>query len=572
MITNVIVKLWRGEPIRSSFGDRKAMPQDTFTLRLIAKELDAALKGGKINKINQPEREELALIIYTGKRTVKLSINTNAGDCGVYFTEDDKENPLVAPNFCMLLRKYLSGAEILGVETPGFERILILKCRCFSDFSSCERELRCEIMGKYSNAILTENGTILGALKTTMLDENCKRVILSGAKYTPPAPQEKVDPEDSAALSALLSAPPEGDLSRFLFMNVAGLAPCTAEQIVNSFRGGDFAQHVRSFIFSDEISPCVLEKDGIPTDFFARYMDGAKSFETLSDAQSYFYNQKRSRKHFEGGKRKLISTISAAKKKHEKRLAQVLDKQRECASCEDNKLKGELLTANLYAIKRGMKSCELINYYDEAGGTVKIALDERLTPSENAQNYFKRYRKQKRTLEFLAPQEKETRTELDYCESLLALAESAASEEDLRSIEEELLAVGLVKAPKEKARKKTVEISFRTYESDGFRILAGRNNLQNDRLLRQSAPEDIWLHTQKYHSCHVVIETRGKSVPDEVVLYAAGVCARYSDAKGGGRVPVDYCAVKHVKKPPKSKAGFVIYTDFKTILVNSIEE
>lgn len=548
------------------------MPQDTFTLRLISHELDKTLKGGKINKINQPEREELALIIYTGKRTVKLTINANAGDCGVYFTEDDRENPLVAPNFCMLLRKHLSGAEILGVETPGFERIIIIKLKCFSDFSSCERELRCEIMGKYSNIILTENGSVLGALKTTMLDENCRRAILPGVKYTPPAPQDKVNPSDKAALAALLASPHEGDLARYLFQNVAGLAPCTAEQIVASYRGGSFADYLYHYIFSDEISPCVTEKDGIPTDFFARYIEGAKSFETLSAAQSYFYNGKRRKKRFEGGKRKLVSAISTTKKKHEKRLAQILDKQRECASCEENRIKGELLTSNLYALSRGMKSCELFNYYDEEGGKLKIALDEMATPSQNAQNYFKRYRKQKRTLGILAPQEMETRTELDYCESLLAAAEAAVSDEDLCSLEEELLAAGLLKAPKEKPRRKIVEIPFRTYEKDGYHIFAGRNNLQNDRLLRQSASDDIWLHAQKYHSCHVVIQSHGKSVPDEVLLFAAGICARYSDAKGGGKVPVDYCAVRYVKKPPKSKAGFVIYTDFKTILVDPIEE
>ena len=548
------------------------MPQDTFTIRLISKELDSTLKGGKINKINQPEHEELAIIIYTGKRTVKLTINANASDCGVYFTEDDRENPLVAPNFCMLLRKHLLGAQILGVETPGFERILVLKFKCFTDFSSCERELRVEIMGKYSNIILTENGTVLGALKTTMLDENCKRAILPGAKYVLPSPQDKVNPSDKEALIALLPTPPEGDMARFLFQNVAGIAPCTAEQMLSSFRGGSFAEHVYNYIFSDEISPCVTEKDGNVTDFFARYVEGARRFETLSEAQSYYYNRKRNRKRFEGGKRKLVSAVTGVRKKYEKRLAQILDKQRECASCEENRIKGELLTANLYALSRGMKSCELVNYYDENGGKLKIALDESVSPSQNAQNYFKRYRKQKRTLEILEPQEKETKTELDYCLSLLAAANAAGSEEDVRSVEEELLAAGILKAPKEKSRKKVVEIPFRSYEKDGWQIFAGRNNLQNDRLVRQSAPEDIWLHTQGSHSCHVVIKTDGKTVPDEVLVFAAGICARYSDAKGGSKVPVDYCALKHVKKPPKSKAGAVIYTDYKTLLVEPIEE
>ncbi len=542
------------------------MPQDTFTLRLIARELDSALKGGRINRVNQPEKEELSFIIYTGKRTVKLTVNANASDCGVYFTEDEQENPLVAPNFCMLLRKHLTGAEILGVETDGFERIVVIRMMCLSDFSSTQRELRCEIMGKYSNIILTERGAILGALKTTMLDENCKRAILAGVKYVLPAPQDKVNPLDFAALSALLCNPPE-DGARFLFRHVAGLAPCTAEQIVSSFRGGNFAQHVYDYIFSDEISPCVLEKDGVPTDFFARSVRGAIPFATLSEAQSYFYAARRAREKFEGTKRKLLAAIRTAKKKQEKRLAQIVDKQRECEGMEENRIKGELLTANLYALSRGMKSCELVNYYDETGATVNIALDETMTPAQNAQSYFRRYRKQKRALEFLAPQAKETGDELEYLLSVLALAESAKSAEDLKGIEEELLAAGLIKAQAKRPSKRA-EIPFRTYEKNGKRILAGRNNLQNDRLVRQSAPDDIWLHAQKYHSCHVVIETHGEEIDEETLLYAARICASYSDARGGGKVPVDYCKVRYVKKPPKSRAGFVIYTDYKTALVD----
>ena len=270
------------------------MPQDTFTIRLLAKELSSSLRGGRINRINQPGKEELSLLIYTQKGTLKLTINANAADCGVYFTTDNPPNPLTAPNFCMLLRKYLQGAEILSVETPGFERILIFRVVCFSDFSTAERELRVEIMGKYSNILLTEKGVILGALKTTSADENCRRLILPGAKYVLPAPQEKVDPSDRAALTALC-AHAEGDLAHFLFTRVAGLAPCTAEEIARAFAGGDLAQFVYDYIFSDEISPCVAEKNGNVTDFFARSHAGALPFESLSAAQAYYYKKKRAR-------------------------------------------------------------------------------------------------------------------------------------------------------------------------------------------------------------------------------------------------------------------------------------
>lgn len=547
------------------------MPQDTFTLRLIAKELDTALRGGKINKINQPEKEELSLLIYTGKRTLKLTVNANASDCGVYFTEDDRENPLVAPNFCMLLRKHLLGAELLGVEMPLFERILVLRFFCHGDFSETERELRCEIMGKYSNVILTERGIVLGALKTTMLD-GCKRAILPGVKYVLPAPQDKTDPSDLTALRALPFPLAEGDLARFLFLHVAGLAPCTAEQIAKGYSGGSFAEYLHGYIFSDEISPCVTEKDEIVTDFFARAVEGAIPFPTLSAAQSYFYGRRRARKQLEGKRRSLLSTLTQLEKKQEKRLSQIREKQRECANAEENKLKGDILTANLYALKKGMRSCALTNYYDEGGGKIEISLDETLSPAQNAQAYFKRYRKQKRALEFLAPQEKEVCAELEYLFSLIALTTAATGEEDLRSIEEELLAAGYLKTPAKRTGKRPPETECRVLEHMGFKIYAGRNNLQNDKLVRKSAPDDLWLHTQKYHSCHVVIKTLGREVPSEVLSFAASVCARYSDAKGGGKIPVDYCRVQCVKKPPKSKAGFVTYSDYKTILAEPLEE
>ncbi|MDE7157952.1 MAG: NFACT family protein, partial [Clostridiales bacterium] len=343
-------------------------------------------------------------------------------------------------------------------------------------------------------------------------------------------------------------------------MNVAGLAPCTAEQIVSAYRGGDFAKHVYDYIFSDEVSPCVLERDGASVDFYARQVVGARPFPSLSEAQAYFYSVRRSKKNREALVRKLLSAVNSAHKKAEKRLAQILERKRDCADAELNRIKGELLTANLYQLSKGAKSCELLNYYSETGETIKIALDETLSPSQNAQNYYKKYRKQKRTIELLVPQEEEVRAELDYLETLRATAEFAENEDDLHSLEEELIEAKLIKTNEKKTRKKA-EIPFRQYEREGFRIYAGRNNIQNERLVKSSMPNDIWLHTQKYHSSHVVIKTEGRKVPESVLLYAAQICAKFSDGKGG-KIPVDYCEVKHVKKPPKSRTGFVIYTDY----------
>lgn len=539
------------------------MPQDAFTLRRNALELNEALRGGRINKINQPEKEELSFIIYTGKRTVKLVLNVNASDCGVYFSEAEQENPLVAPNFCMLLRKHLQGAEILEVAQVDFERILKIRLGCTSDFSSCERELYCEIMGKYSNLILTENGVILGALKTASLDVNCKRMIFAGVKYALPAPQDKIDPRDLEALKSALAGE-EGN-ARFLFLRVAGLAPCTAEKIAESYRGGDYASHVQDFIFQSPTVPYLVLRDGKPADFTAYAAESGIPCGSLSDAQCRFYTRRREEKDLGALTRKLSSAVSAVVKKQEKRLAQISERRRACADAELNRVKGELLTANLYLLSRGMKECELDNYYD--GSKLNISLDPALPPAQNAQAYYKKYRKQKRTLEILAPQEEEVRAELDYAESLLSLISASAGKEDLKCVEEELFSAGILKEPRERTRKKKEESTFRTFEKDGFRIFAGRNNLQNDKLLKTGAPNDLWLHAQKYHSCHVLIKTEGRAVPDEVLLFSAQICARYSSAKGD-RIPIDYCPLKHVKKPPKSKAGFVVYNEYKTLLVS----
>ena len=234
---------------------------------------------------------------------------------------------------------------------------------------------------------------------------------------------------------------------------------------------------------------------------------------------------------------------------------------------ETVKLKGELLTANIYAVKRGSSGFEAVNYYDENGGTIKIELDKSLSPADNAQKYYKKYAKLKRTAVNVAAQKVETESALKYLNSVVSHIYAGESLDDFKEIREELKAEGLIKEQAEK-KKTVVETPFRTFIKDGFKIFAGRSNLQNDRLLKSVSPRDIWLHTQKYHSSHVVIITEGKPVPNAVLLAAAEICAYYSDGRGGSKIPVDYALRASVKKPPKAAAGFVIYNDFKTILAD----
>lgn len=567
------------------------MPQDAFHIRRLTAELNTLLVHGKINRISQVNKDELTLIIYTGKSTVKLILSANASGARVCLSATEKEPAPVAPNFCMLLRKHLQGAEILAVRQYAQERIVEIDLHCVTDFSQSNRTLHCELMGKYSNVILTEKGVILGALKTTALGDSSKRVLLPGAKYLYPEPQDKLSPLDGAGLRSRLEnfvkMRPEGwekeDLALFIFDNVAGFALPTARELVqraytqaggalllfssaNSLPLWDF---IGDFFQNEPCQPCITTERGLPSDFFAFLVENGKKMPSLCQAEDEFYTSRESKKGFEDKKRKLENTVRGLKKKQTKKLQDTLERLKEAKKAEEYRIKGELLTANLYRIEKGMTHIELENWYSPDCERIKIALDATLPPTKNAQRYFKTYNKHKRAKEILTPMHAKEEREIAYVDSVLSAISASETAEDLKEIETEIIELGLLRAPKERAggKKKETPIPFREYEYNGMTIYAGRNNLQNDRLLRAAAPEDMWLHTQKYHSSHVLIVTEGKEVPDETLLFAAEICAYYSDGREGDKIPVDYCLKKFVKKPSKSKAGFVTYTDYKTILV-----
>ena len=567
------------------------MPQDAFHIRRLVGELNTLLVGGKVNRISQVNKDELTLIIYTGKTTVKLIVSANASNARVCLSLTEKEPAPVAPNFCMLLRKHLQNAEILSVRQHEFERIVEITFHCTSDFSECDRVLYCELMGKYSNVILTEKGVILGALKTTALENDNHRILLAGAKYLYPAPQDKLSPFDGAGMRSrlenYLSMRPEGvdaeTLSSFLFENVYGLALPTAREIIKRavlINGGvenllspsaknPLWSFVGEFCENEPNAPCIKWERGVMTDFFAFPVDGGQSTPSLCKAEDEFYTARESKKGFDDKKRKLENAVRALKKKQTKKLQETLERLKDAEKAETFRIKGELLTANLYRLEKGMAEIELENWYAQEGGTVKISLDATMSPSKNAQKYFKTYNKYKRAKEILTPMLKTEEAEIEYTDSVASAITAAETMLDLKEIETELTEMGLLRAQKERAggKKKELVIPFREYEFDGVKIYAGRNNLQNDRLLRAADPDDIWLHTQKYHSSHVIIALEGGQVSDELLLYAAEICAYYSDGRDGDKIPVDYCKRKYVKKPNKSKAGFVIYTDYKTVLV-----
>ena len=566
------------------------MPQDAFHIRRLASELNAFLVGGKINRISQVNKDELTFIIYTGKSTVKLILSANASSARVCLSETEKEPAPIAPNFCMLLRKHLLGAEILAVRQYAFERIIEIDLHCVTDFSSSKRTLYCELMGKYSNVILAqaeengEKGLIMGALKTTALEDTSHRVLLAGARYAYPAPQDKLSPFEGAGMRSRIEnyllnnaeTCNQEELSMFLFDNVAGLALPTAREIVKRACEKEIPlwEFVGDFCKNEPNKPCLRVENGKPTDFFAFSVENGVEKPSLCKAEDEFFTGRETKKGFENKKRKLENSVKGLKKKQTKKLQDTLERLQDSEKADEYRIKGELLTANLYKVEKGMTSVELDDWYSESGGKVKIALDATLPPSKNAQRYFKTYNKHKRAREILTPMLEKEKQEISYTESVAAAIATAENQDDLKEIETELIQMGLMKAPKERVggKKKEAEIPFREFWHDGMRILAGRNNLQNDRLLKYASAEDIWLHTQKYHSSHVIIITEGKKVSEETLMKAAQIGAYYSDGRDGGKIPVDYCLRKYVKKPSKAKAGFVTYTDYKTILVSNVDK
>ncbi|MDE7086683.1 MAG: NFACT family protein, partial [Clostridia bacterium] len=371
--------------------------------------------------------------------------------------------------------------------------------RCFSEFEITNMRLYCEIMGKYSNAVLVKDGTILGALKTASLETGARRVMMSGAKYSLPEKQDKCDPTDLAALQKTFENK-SGDAAKFIADNVAGVAFTTACDAVETYGENITAEQLYGYLTAEDYSPCVVLRDGAVCDFKARFVYGALKRKTLLEAQAEYYGNAVKKKKFDDKKRRLLSAVNSAAKKVEKRLAAAHDKLAECAETKHIKLKGELITANIYAVERGVSKFEAVNYYDENRGKITIELDPRLTPSQNAQRYFKRYAKLKRTAQNINGQIAESEAKLSYLNSIAHSLNSAEDLNDFTETEEELIALSILPPPPAQKGKKgktaRAETPFRKYEKDGFTILCGRNNAQNDRLTKSLNQNDLWLHVK----------------------------------------------------------------------------
>ena len=554
------------------------MPQDAFTLRYLCEELDAEFKGGKVNRIIQPAPEEVVFTVYTGTKTQRLYISVNPACPRIGIDNADRESPLTAPNFCMLLRKHLLSATVDGVSLVGFDRIVRIDFSASSEFFDAgKRTLFVELMGRYSNIILTENGKVSGGNRGVNFFDNGVRPLIVGRDYALPPSGDKKEPSDKSLIEYFARYQSDGEkLSDYLVKGVRGISSDTAAEAVSEyyktrpqFNAAEFYAFINDFAYRRKKQPCVIYNGVAAKDVcafpYSVIAGEPKFFASLAEAEDVFFKEKETAKRFREKKERVVAVVSSAIKKVKKRLSAINARLSDAENGEKERVNGELILANIYKIKQGDKSVAVTDYYD---GTEKtISLDPALTPAQNAERYYKRYNKAKRTLVAQLPQKEVAEAELAYLNAVndeIALAENAS---DAVLIAEELKAAGYIAKEKLPQKRRKEPAKYRVYAIDGFTVKVGRNNVENDELTFSAKGGDLWLHAKDYHSSHVIIETEGKDVPEKTIITAAEICAYYGKGRAGGKSDVVYTKKKFVKKPPKSKLGFCTYTDFKSVTV-----
>lgn len=560
------------------------MPQDAFTIYHTAKELDGHLRNARVDKINQPTDDTVVISVRTANKNEQLLLSANCENARVCVFLGKKDAPLQAPKFCMLLRKHLSRAVITSFEAIPYERIIKITFSTKNEMrESGTKVLYAEIMAKYSNLTLTEEGKILGAIKESQSIEGL-RPIFPGVNYQLPPPQGKVVISDETAAIDTIEKFAGGDFADYIFKHFKGISCATATEIVYRYfkstdptkedikkaKISDFCSFFKNFYESCNCQPNIIFDNNLK-DFFITdysYIGGKKIFfSAISDTIDAFFTKKETLRTYSDRKAKLLNAVKAHEKKLRKKYQIALDKIASCKDMQQNRICGELIISNLYRISAGLKKVELDNYYDESGGKITVQLDPDLSPKDNAARYFKKYAKQKKTLKAVEPQIAEIEAEIKYVDSIYAEIELCVESDDFSGVEEELILQGILRAPKKNAVRKVKSTPYRHYSYGGFDIYVGKNNIANSALVSESRKHDIWLHTKNYHSAHVVIRTEGKQVDEDVIRYAAELCAFYSEAVNSDKVPVDYTMINHVKKPAGAPPGLAYYSEYKTIYV-----
>ena len=574
------------------------MALDAVCLRAVIEELRPQLLDLRVDKVQQPSRDQVILLLRGSRR---LLLNAGAGSPRIHFTELLRDNPAEPPMFCMLLRKYLVGGRVESLTQPGMERSAELTLRVTDEFGrESRRTLVLEAIGRRSNLILLdEERRIIDCLRRVDSEMSPERQVLPGLFYELPPTHEKrpfTEGDEADFRAALATANPERPADAFLLDTYFGLSPLVARELVFQ-AAGDSGKRVyelteaqetalwqavlslRQRVEDGDFQPICLYRDGKPAEFsylpIRQYGDlmENREMESFSALMDVFYESREREERTRQRGQDLIRSVTSARDRCRRKLAQQRQEYAKCQDRDQLRISGELITANLYRMERGQTKLTAENYYDPDCREITIPLDPLLTPQQNAAKYYKRYTKARTAEKYLTEQMALAERDEAYLESVLEELRQAETEQDFLDIRAELRENGFLKRSgkeKKELKRATKPREFRT--SGGWRVLVGRNNRQNDQLTTKTADyRDLWLHTQKIHGSHVILCCQGQAVPEEDLLQAARLAAYFSQAKDSANVPVDCAAVRYVKKPAGARPGMVTYTNARTLYVTPEE-
>ena len=560
------------------------MAFDGIITKQVVLELDSVLASGKINKVFEPNKNEIILGIYSAGKNYTLDISIASNNYRVNLTTTSKPNPLNAPNFCMLLRKYLVGSRIRKVYSNSLERIIYIDLDCYNELNDLvSRTLVIELMGKHSNIILlNDKKIIIDSLRHLDTSEGSTRDILPTREYINP-PADKIDFENnndkelniSGKLSSYIPDTYNGFSKTFIINTLRELnisdENYSKEDISKLYK---YISDVLSNLGTNNVTTISLDDK----DYTIHLESNSDILQTNFFLDDY-YKHKEDLEVLTNYKSNLSKLVLSSLKKITKKVNNINSKLKECDDMNTYRIYGELITSNLYRIdnSKNVSSIKLENYYDN-NNIIEIPLDKTISPSYNAKKFFKKYNKLKNTLEIVSEQKKEATKELDYLESIVYELENASSISELEEIDNEISENVLFKnytkaanVKKNKINKRNAHDEFEpiTYNVDGFTLYVGKNNKQNDYITTKLGKnDDLWFHTKDIRGSHVLLKCNGSKVNDNTIVACAEIAAFYSKAKLSSNVPVDYCYIKNVKKPSGSKPGMVIYTNNQTINVN----
>ncbi len=565
------------------------MALDAILLSALVKELAPKLEGARIDKVQQPERESVLISVRNNGENMRLLINAGAGSGRIQLTSQSIENPAEPPMFCMLLRKYLVGARIEKLTQPNWERLLLVDIISHNELGdSINLRLAVELMGRSSNLVLIgDDGRIVDCLRRMDYGGDAERRMLPGMIYRLPPQQKKplVFDCDSEQIKAALSNSDDGKpLDKRLLDSFSGLSPLACRELAHrSFNDIDcLPDALEAFldtVRAGELSPTLLMQDGKPKEFsFMQLKQYGTEYEqqtvdSFSELLDAYYSKRELLERRRRRSKELSHSVKTARDRIARKLASQREELKRTFGRDEIRKNAELITANMYRIKKGMRSVEVEDYYTDGCPTVEIKLDELKTPQQNAAAMFKEYNKLKTAETHLTALIAEGEKQLDYLNSVLDEVERAESERDLADIRRELTETGYIKKQKgAKPDKVKKQGPMRFISTDGFEILVGRSNSQNDELTTKTARRtDIWLHTKSVHGSHVIISCDGLEPPESTIAEAASIAAYYSQGREGGKTAVDYTMVRFVKKPSGAMPGMVIYTDYNTIMAEADE-